>query len=68
MQIIRGNTALFDEAASVAGPAALGTDRKEQAEVLKSIEEATGEREMQNSIKGTKARARKAYGQIGSTY
>ena len=66
--MIQQNNAIFDEAAAVAGPAAVEADKKEQAEVYQQFGLATGEEARQQAAKGAKSRSLKNFGRMDSTY
>ncbi|MHB8872140.1 MAG: vWA domain-containing protein [Myxococcaceae bacterium] len=66
--MIQQNNVLFDEAAAVAGPAAVEADRAEQSEVYQQFGLATGEEARQQAAKGAKSRSLKNFGRMGSTY
>ncbi len=68
VELLQQNQVLFREAASVAGAPAVAADVKEQAEMIQGMGSANTEEEIQHQVKGTKRKAMKDYGRVGSTY
>ncbi|HEX8824257.1 MAG TPA: VWA domain-containing protein [Archangium sp.] len=62
------NQALFEQAATVASPAAVEADMAEQRSVLQDYEQADSDEAVGTAVKRSKARAMKSFGKLGSTY
>ncbi len=67
-QALEQNAYVYEEAAAVAGPAAVAADVAEQRELSAGFESARGDDEVQHQVKGAKAKALKDFGRMGSTY
>lgn len=67
-RLLKSNVAIFDEASSVAGAAALAEDVKGIGELMKSADSAQSESEVRMYKKTVNAKARRDYGLMGSTY
>jgi Ca-activated chloride channel family protein len=65
---LQRNRILFDEAAAVAGPAAVQADVQAQEAFEGGLDSARGESESKQLQKQIRAKARKDYGLMGSTY
>jgi Ca-activated chloride channel family protein len=65
---LQRNRILFDEAAAVAGPAAVQADMKAQEAFEGGLDSAQGESESKQLQKQIRTKARKDYGLMGSTY
>jgi Ca-activated chloride channel homolog len=65
---LRQNQALFDEAGSVAGAAAVAADQAEQAQAMKEYDDVRSEEEQKAAVKSSKLKALKGFGRMGSTY
>jgi Ca-activated chloride channel family protein len=65
---VRQNQVLFEQAGTVASPAAVEADMAEQRAVLQDYEQASDDESVGGAVKRTKARAMKSFGKIGSTY
>ncbi|RKH44245.1 vWA domain-containing protein [Corallococcus llansteffanensis] len=67
-ELLRQNQALFSEAASVAGPAAVAADQAEQAQAMQEYDAADDETSQRAAVKKSKVQALKSFGRMGSTY
>ena len=65
---IQQNQALFNQAASVASPAAVAQDLAEQKAVMDDYEQASGGEAVDTAVKRSKTQALKGFGRMGSTY
>lgn len=66
--LLESNRALFDEASSVAGAAAVADDRRSTDEQLRGAENAQSDSDVRTYKKSVNAKARRDYGLMGSTY
>jgi Ca-activated chloride channel family protein len=62
------NQALFEQAGTVASPAAVAADLEEQRAVLQEYEQASDDESVGAAVKRTKSKAMKSFGKLGSTY
>jgi Ca-activated chloride channel family protein len=62
------NQALFEQASTVATPAAVAEDLAEQKAVLQDYEQADSDESVGAAVKRSKAKAMKSFGKLGSTY
>ena len=67
-QLLKENTFYFEEAAKVAGPAAVAPDLRSQEQMLEEFQGARDEAAVQHQAKSAKKKARMDYGLMGSTY
>lgn len=67
-QALERNRILFDEAAAVAGPAAVAADVQAQQAFEGGLDSAQGEAESKQLQKQIRTKARRDYGLMGSTY
>jgi Ca-activated chloride channel family protein len=67
-KLLQGNAFFFEEAAQVAGPAAVAKDMQEQNDLLHEFQNARDEAAVQHQTKSAKRKARLDYGLMGSTY
>lgn len=62
------NQALFQEAGSVAGAAAVAADQADQIRAMKEYDDAQTEEAQRATVKSSKVKALKSFGRMGSTY
>ncbi|HEX8438167.1 vWA domain-containing protein [Archangium sp.] len=62
------NQTLFEQAGTVASPAAVAEDLAEQKAVLQDYEQADSDEAVGTAVKRSKAKAMKSFGKLGSTY
>ncbi|MBI3185255.1 MAG: VWA domain-containing protein [Myxococcales bacterium] len=67
-EYLRRNVDVYNQAAVVAGPAALADDFKAQGDMEAAFESAQDEGQVQRSVKAAKVQSRKSFGLMGSTY
>jgi Ca-activated chloride channel family protein len=67
-QLIQQNQVMFREAASVAGAPAVAADMAEQQAAYEEYEQAQSPEAVNKAVKGSKAKALRDYGRMGSTY
>jgi Ca-activated chloride channel homolog len=67
-KLLQQNAYYFEEAAQVAGPAAVAGDVKEQEAMLNEFKNARDDGAVQHQTKAAKRKARMDYGLMGSTY
>ena len=65
---LEANQVLFEQAAQVAGPAAVQADMAEQQEVLDGMANASSEEEINHQVKNAKRKALIQSGRMGSVY
>jgi Ca-activated chloride channel family protein len=66
--LIQQNQMMFREAASVAGAPAVAADMAEQQAAYEEYEQAQSPEAVNKAVKGSKAKALKDFGRMGSTY
>jgi Ca-activated chloride channel family protein len=66
--LIQQNQVMFREAASVAGAPAVAADMAEQQAAYEEYEQAQSPEAVNKAVKGSKAKALKDFGRMGSTY
>jgi Ca-activated chloride channel homolog len=67
-KLLEGNAFYFEEAAKVAGPAAVAQDLQDQSALLNEFKNARDDAAVQHQTKAAKRKARMDYGLMGSTY
>lgn len=67
-KLLQDNAFYFEEAAQVAGPAAVAADVQAQSEMINEFKNARDEAAIQHQSKSAKRKARMDYGLMGSTY
>lgn len=67
-ELIQQNQMLFNEAAAVAGPAAVAADVAAQQAAYEEYERAESSEQVNSAVKRSKAKALKDFGRLGSTY